>query len=164
MTTIFPVYTLSDIEKVVKLACEIWSSHYTPIIGKEQVTYMLKKFQSIPAIAGQIKDGSHYFLLQYQGNDAGYLSYSAKPGHLFLSKLYVASEYRGRGIARAAIEFAGSESMKLGLPKLSLTVNKENKGAITAYKKMGFRQIGPRVQDIGNGYIMDDFLMEKKVG
>lgn len=45
-----------------------------------------------------------------------------------------------------------------------LTVNKNNVKAIRAYEKTGFKNIGSLVQDIGNGFVMDDYKMEQTVG
>lgn len=46
---------------------------------------------------------------------------------------------------------------------LYLTVNRENAGSIAAYLAMGFRKVREQVTDIGEGYVMDDFIMEKAV-
>lgn len=50
-----------------------------------------------------------------------------------------------------------------GLVALYLTVNRENAGSIAAYLAMGFRKVREQVTDIGEGYVMDDFIMEKAV-
>jgi RimJ/RimL family protein N-acetyltransferase len=47
------------------------------------------------------------------------------------------------------------------LNKIALTVNKNNVNSIKAYEKMGFKNVGSVVQDIGSGYVMDDYKMEK---
>jgi ribosomal protein S18 acetylase RimI-like enzyme len=82
-------------------------------------------------------------------------------GSLFLSKLYVLKEYRGRGISgkllRRALQDAG------GVTRVHLTVNRHNEGTIAIYKHMGFAVYGEKSADIGGGYEMDDFLMELKI-
>jgi len=45
-----------------------------------------------------------------------------------------------------------------------LSKNKNNISAVKVYEKMGFKNLGPVVQDIGNVFIMDDFRMEKLIG
>ena len=45
--------------------------------------------------------------------------------------------------------------------KNNKNVNKNNKDAIEKYIHLGFKQIDFVVPDIGNGYVMDDYVMEK---
>jgi diamine N-acetyltransferase len=162
---IIEVGTEDQIAIVETLAREIWTEHYTPIIGKDQVRYMLDKFQSKGAISAQIRDeGFRYFLMEGEGGYIGYLGVQSKGKELFLSKIYVRSSKRGKGFGKKSVQFLEDLAHKLGLRKISLTVNKNNISAVKAYEKMGFKNIGPVVQDIGNGFIMDDFRMEKLIG
>jgi ribosomal protein S18 acetylase RimI-like enzyme len=148
-------------EIIASLAREIWTEHYTPIIGREQVHYMLDRFQSPNALAEQIKAGALYFLMKEDDEFTGYISVQPKGNELFLSKIYVRSSRRGKGHGRKAVRFAESLARERGLLKITLTVNKNNVNAIRAYEKMGFRNAGPIVQDIGGGFVMDDYIMEK---
>lgn len=141
------------------LAHEIWHEHYTPIIGREQVEYMLGKFQSEEAIANQIAEGYLYFLLTHEEKPVGYLSVLPKDKELFLSKIYVRSEERGRGFGRAGITFLESLARERGMSKISLTVNKNNVLALNAYERYGFINTGPTVADIGSGFVMDDYKL-----
>jgi ribosomal protein S18 acetylase RimI-like enzyme len=150
-------------ESVAALAREIWTEHYTPIIGREQVEYMLARFQSTPAIAEQLTDGYLYFLIKEAGRFIGYLSVQLKEGELFLSKIYVMSSHRGKGVGRKAILFAEELAKEKGIGKIVLTVNKNNTLAIKAYEAMGFMKVEALVQDIGGGFVMDDFKMEKEI-
>ena len=158
------VATKEHIEAVEALAKEIWTEHYTPIIGREQVEYMLARFQSAQAIAEQIAKGYLYFLLEEKGRCIGYLSVLTQERELFLSKIYVRSSCRGTGHGRKAIRFVEKLAKERGLDKVCLTVNKNNTLAIKAYEAMGFRKIESLVQDIGSGFVMDDYSMEKETG
>lgn len=152
-----------QIKQVANMAYKIWNEHYTPLIGREQVNYMLSKFQSVQAIDKQIREGHHYFLAKYDDKPAGYFSIVIDKPHnsMFISKLYVDRDFRKRGIAKSCIAFIEDISRNLRLDKIWLTVNKDNINAIEAYEKLGFENTGPIVQDIGNGFIMDDYRMEK---
>jgi len=55
MTTIIPAKTSANYDSIAGLASHIWIEHYTPILGPQQVAYMLEKFQSALAIREQIK-------------------------------------------------------------------------------------------------------------
>lgn len=152
-----------DYSTIASLAEIIWKEHYIPIIGIEQVEYMLEKFQSAKTVKEQIFDGAFYFIISLQDTNVGYLSFSNKKDSLFLSKLYVLSSSRGKGIGKSAMKFIQEEAEKKKSTSISLTVNKYNTASIKAYEKMGFKKIKAIVMDIGNGYIMDDYLMKKKL-
>ncbi len=163
MVNIVPVKARANISVVADLAKTIWTEHYTPIIGLEQVNYMLGKFQSETAIQDQVEKGTAYYLMQFQDAFVGYFSFSIREDVLFLSKLYVLKSARGNGIARAALSFIQEKGQELGLKKIRLTVNKYNSNAIVAYQKMGFITVESIVQDIGNGFVMDDYVLEKEI-
>ncbi|HSB33306.1 MAG TPA: GNAT family N-acetyltransferase [Nitrospirota bacterium] len=157
------VSTEYQIEIVESLAREIWTEHYIPIIGREQVDYMLARFQSRRAIGEQIRTGIAYFLIKEDDAHIGYMAVQPKGRELFLSKIYVKSSRRGLGYGRKAVQFAEKVARDLGLDKIVLTVNKNNVNSIKAYEKIGFTNTGSVVQDIGSGFVMDDYRMEKKL-
>ena len=147
---------------VAALAREIWTQHYTPIIGAAQVAYMLERFQSVEAIAQQIEiEGYEYYLEP----EAGYLALvpDADNRRMQLSKLYVREDRRGQGLGRILVEWATTRSAQLGCRELWLTVNKNNAGSIAFYERLGFAKTGPLVTDIGGGFVMDDWRMLKRL-
>jgi len=151
---------------VARLAREIWTEHYTGIIGSAQVEYMLDKFQNEAAIAEQIAQGQEYYLVLRDEEPVGYLAVQAEPEKktMFLSKIYVRKELRGRGYGKAALEFAEELCRNAGGRRLWLTVNKHNSRSIAWYERMGFGKAGAIVKDIGGGFVMDDYRMEKEIG
>lgn len=149
-----------DLTAIANLADIIWREHYTPIIGPEQVEYMLDKFQSASAMSQQISEGVSYYTLWLDDLLVGYLSFYTKGEVLFLSKIYVLSQLRGQGIGQQAVEFIKGQAKVLGLERIQLTVNKNNTGSITAYERMGFKKTEEVVMDIGGGFVMDDYVME----
>ena len=152
-----------QIKSVEILASEIWYQHFIPIIGKSQVDYMLDKFQSAQAIAKQINQGFFYYLILTEKGYIGYFGFLPKKNELFLSKLYLKSSERGKGFGKNAVNFIKKLAEEKQLKKISLTVNKYNTDTIKTYKKMGFLNTGSVVNDIGNGFVMDDYIMEKPV-
>ena len=152
-----------ELAKVEEMAKIIWHEHYTPIIGVEQVIYMLEKFQSSATMRSQIENGYQYFMISRGETPVGYLSFIKKGDALFLSKIYILKEERGRGTGRASFEFVENQARENQCKKISLTVNKNNLNSIRAYESAGFKNAGDLVQDIGNGFVMDDYLMEKLI-
>ena len=166
MAEIRHVATDQDIAAVARLAERIWNEHYRPIIGQEQVDYMLDSFQSEEAIADQIAGDFEYYLLCRDGAAVGYLAVVAKPddSKMKLSKIYVRGDLRGEGLGREMMEFAEELCREWGYEALWLTCNKRNTDSLAFYERMGFQNTGPVVQDIGQGFVMDDYRMEKVVG
>jgi RimJ/RimL family protein N-acetyltransferase len=157
------IATEQDAPALARLADEIWSEHYAPLLGQAQVDYMLARFQSQEAIARAIAEGTRYHMALCDGTPVGYLALKPEAAYLFLSKIYVEKGHRGRGIARRFVDLAIQWARDLALPSIRLTVNKGNDGSIAAYKKMGFVIIDKAVTDIGDGYVMDDYIMELRV-
>ena len=155
-----------EIDAVAALAHEIWNQHFPTIIGQEQVDYMLAKFQSGPAIARQIREeGYEYYLIVDEGDRVGYVALvpDEDRGAMQLSKLYLRRSSRGRGVGRAVVAFIENECAARGLEELWLTVNKDNRGSIVFYERVGFVIAGSTVTDIGEGFVMDDYRMTKTV-
>ena len=165
MIRLVQVEDRKEIEKVARLAREIWTEHYTPIIGAGQVEYMLENFQSSLAIEEQIEKGLLYYLLLYNDTEAGYLALEPdlKEKQAKLSKIYVRSDFRGMSLGRKALEHAVNKCLELNIDILWLTVNINNKVAIDFYEHTGFIKAGTIVQDIGAGFVMDDYKMVKKI-
>jgi len=157
------VFNEARIQTVEKLAYEIWNEHFTPIIGKAQVDYMLEKFQSVKAISGQIAQGFQYYLIRTDEGYIGYTGVQPKEDELFLSKLYITSSQRGKSYGRKVVQFLEGMARDKGLNRITLTVNKNNLDTIKAYERFGFENLGPVVQDIGGGFVMDDYRLAKQI-
>ncbi len=153
----------ADAALLAKLARDTWTPHYVPIIGAEQVSYMLDKFQSENAIRRDLQNGYTYELALADGIACGYCATRADSDAYFLSKLYVLESCRGRGIARTLVTHAEERARQYGASLLCLTCNKRNSGSLTAYAHMGFASTGECVTPIGAGFVMDDYLLEKRL-
>ena len=154
----------NDIKKIAALAQEIWTEHFTPILGKDQVEYMIFKFQSYEAISRYIKENNYsYYYLTFADKYFGYIGLQIQGNNLFLSKLYIKKEYRSKGYGRLALEFLDTYALKYNLKSIYLTVNKNNLNSIAAYLKCGYIKTKEEKADIGYGFFMDDYIMTKKI-
>ncbi len=161
--TIEKVETQKQLQRIEKLAFEIWHEHYTPIIGRPQVEYMLEVFQSTAAMTKQLEEGYLYYLLTQESDAVGYMAVQPEKGQLFMSKFYIKSSHRGKGYGRAAIDFLKELADDNALNAIVLTVNKNNTDTLKVYERLGFINAGALVQPIGNGYVMDDYKMIKRL-
>lgn len=154
-----------DIERLSQFASIILKEHYRPIIGSAQVEYMLANFQSPSAIARQLSEGYQYFWVLRENQPLAYFAWiiSASDRSLHIGKLYVDQIHRRLGVGNHIIQLATDYCRKHGLSSLWLTVNKHNHIAIQFYLRNGFINTDALVQDIGGGFVMDDFKMVKAI-
>lgn len=160
---IMPVTNMELVYSVYAVAEAIWEQHYTPIIGEEQVEYMVEKFLSPDAIVEQINSGYEYFLFSYDYTFAGFAAIEERGEELFLSKLYVDEEFRGKGIGKYMFQKFVEIAKMRNLKKIWLTCNRNNVNSLAFYEHLGLKKVREEVTDIGNGFVMDDFILEYEV-
>ena len=146
---------------VKDLAYAIWPSAYREILSAEQLNYMLDNFYSIENLENQMDKGQVFELLFEDSNVVGYLSYEfncKETGLLKIHKIYLLPETQGKGFGKfmidEVIKIAKSNQQK----GVFLNVNKYN-NAQFFYEKLGFTITKDEVIDIGNDYVMDDYVM-----
>lgn len=165
MENILKVESKHQVDAVAELAREIWQQHFTPIIGADQVEYMLNKYQSSKAIASQLNDGWEYYMATRDKEHVGYtgLVPNALEKKMLLSKIYVKSSVRGRGVGNQILDFVEETSRTRDFDTVWLTVNRFNDSTVEWYIRHGFIIVDEVKKDIGGGFFMDDFIMEKKI-
>ncbi len=155
------IKTDNQINELTILASEIWHEYWPCLLTTEQINYMVNLFQSYEAVKSAIENkGYIYKIIRYNGENAGYFGVCSEDNKLFLSKLYVKKDYRHCGIGKSAFEHILEIARTLNKQIIYLTVNKNNKTAICAYLKWGFKNVKSVVTDIGCGFVMDDYIME----
>lgn len=154
----------ADIQAVSDMARIIWREHYGTIISSQQIEYMLDKFQSPSAIVQAVAGGYQYYFIDHNHEHVGYaaINIDRAKQEMFLSKIYLLKVHRGQGHAFAAINRLTDICRQHRLTRIWLTVNKSNP-SVAAYEKMGFKIVDSVVSDIGNGFVMDDYRMEKSI-
>ena len=167
MIEIKKVVTQKQIQDMCKIADIVWKQTYSPLMTDEQLTYMIDKFQSVHAVNNQMESmGYMYFILEYNGENAGFVGISPEyreKGDMFLSKLYILEEFRGKGIVKEVFDFIFEETKNKSLSSITLTVNRKNTHAIDVYKHRGFKIVDEVKADIGHGYFMDDYIMTQNM-
>ena len=152
-----------DINTIGYLAYQIWPSAYKDILNFEQLHYMLQYFYSPESLRDQMLKKHHTFLLAETEEEEpiGFASFSkVQQGVFKLHKLYVLPGLQNMNVGRSLLECVLEECAVEGADKLQLNVNRNNK-AISFYEKLGFRIVKEENVDIGNGYVQEDYLMEK---
>ncbi|MFP4245485.1 MAG: GNAT family N-acetyltransferase [Ectothiorhodospira sp.] len=151
--------------EIARLARRIWYQCYPGIIPTEQIEYMLARMYATEALARDLAAGVSYYRLR-KGPDRTPIGFAAcGPGETddaaWLHKLYVLAEHHGFGAGRALIQRACADARRAGHPAIRLRVNRGNTRAIRAYERCGFTVLETRCTDIGGGFVMDDYVMQR---
>lgn len=155
----FPL-DINDSDAIVRMsdmATSIVRDHYDAIIGKEQNDYMINLFQTPSAIRGQLEHGYRYFFANDGEKDVGFMAFFPRGEAMYLSKLYLYKEERGKGYSRQMIDFVSEAARSEGLNAVELNVNRNN-SSVNIYEKLGFKVIREEKNDIGSGFYMDDYV------
>ncbi len=155
--------SFESIPLIRELTYKVWPQTYKGILSDDQIEYMLDFMYSESSLRSQMNDGSQ-FLIVYDENEAvGFASFQKLSNEVYkLHKIYVLPNQQGKGIGKYVIEYVLEEIKSKGASALHLQVNKNNK-ARQFYERLGFHEIEQIKLDIGKGYFMDDFVMEKIV-
>jgi ribosomal protein S18 acetylase RimI-like enzyme len=156
----------AEFETLARIARQIWLEHYTKIISIEQIEYMLAGRYTAESLLRYVNSSERWCSLLKLGDETiGYCSHSItdNPEETKLEQLYVLPARHGKGYGSFMLRHIQSHARTLGRPLIMLTVNKQNTGSIAVYKHSGFTVREEAVFDIGNGYVMDDYVMEKRL-
>lgn len=156
--------TEADFPIIAALGQTIWHAHYAAIVSIAQIEYMLAGRYTPEKLHGYLAaDDRWMHLLRVSGIPVGYCSWArtANPDDMKLEQLYLLQEHRGKGLGGLMLSHIESHTRKLGCRTLSLTVNKQNTDAVAIYRNAGFTVREEIVLDIGEGFVMDDFVMAK---
>jgi diamine N-acetyltransferase len=154
--------TSSQLVEVQKLAQIIWPATYGIILSQDQFDYMMDMMYSLSSLEKQLESGKVFLLVEDENQFVGFASYELHveaSNTTKLHKLYVLPETQGKGIGSKLIDLIKEISIKEKDEILQLTVNRHNK-AKDFYLKYGFTIKEEKVFEIGNGYVMDDYVME----
>lgn len=146
-----------------EMASLIWHQHYPGIITVGQIDYMLELMYSEKRMGEDAASGYHFDWLAVDDKRIGFMAYKISEDRLFLSKLYVLPDEHGKGWGKMALGRLFSIGKEQDLTDIWLYVNKKNTKAIRAYDRFGFVVIDEIVNDIGQNYVMDDFIMSCKL-
>jgi diamine N-acetyltransferase len=146
-----------ELTEIASLAKRIWNHHYPAIIGQEQVDYMLDKFYALPALIQQVKEGQKFYIIKDHDVSIGFVALSQKQQQLvFIHKFYLDHNLQNLGFGKQVFDIIKSMHPQT---TFELTVNRQNYKAINFYFKLGFTIKEVADFDIGNGYVMNDFVM-----
>ena len=154
---------LTTIQQIARIT---WYDTYSDILSNEQSEYMLEWMYNTESLKDQINNKSNHYLLVWDGKE--YMAYAAYELNYEgqtktkIHKLYILPQHQGKGIGKLLMTKISAIALDNNNKSLLLNMNKQNK-AIYFYQKVGFHIIEEKCNDIGNGYVMDDYIFEKSI-
>ncbi|MFM2367816.1 MAG: hypothetical protein RL619_112 [Bacteroidota bacterium] len=158
--------SIADLNTIQEIAYKSWPDTYGTILSQEQIDYMLDLWYTSDVLIDNMTNKAHFFLLAFDGTVClGFASYE----HNYLNKnvtrlhkIYLLPEAQGKGAGKLLIGTIENLAKENNSVAISLNVNKFNK-AFTFYQKLGFEIVDEYDTEIGNGYLMEDYIMQKNV-
>ena len=171
ISTVAPAH----VDEIAALARIVWQEAYTGIITQAQIDFMLEQRYNAPRLLEELATPGVWWdriciddrrnacdtFDKLAGFAASQLSSSA--GEMKLDKLYVDPCRQRLGLGGRLIAHVSKRALAQGCHTLILAVNKQNARAIAAYRKNGFEVREAVRVEIGNGFVMDDFIMAKSL-
>lgn len=163
MITIQPT---SNYKAIQDIAGKTWPVTYGAILSSEQIQYMFSMMYDLEALKNQAETKNHHFIIaEEEGNFLGFASYEFdyhNQPKAKIHKIYILPETQGSGIGKKLIHYIAEKAKASQQEFVSLNVNRFN-DALHFYTKIGFEKVGEEDINIGNGYVMEDYIMEKKL-
>jgi diamine N-acetyltransferase len=152
-----------DIPLIRELTFQVWPQTYSSLLSQDQIAYMLALMYSPESLERQMSEGCHFILISDEEKPVGFAAYQHMGNDIWkLHKLYVLPSQQGKGGGRYVMDHILKEIKKKGALALQLQVKRDNP-ARSFYENLGYRIIYEADFDIGNGYFMKDFVMEKRL-
>ncbi|MDQ6904821.1 MAG: GNAT family N-acetyltransferase [Bacteroidota bacterium] len=156
--------SIKDLEVIHDLAHKIWPAAYSAILSQEQLRYMLEKIYALASLQHQVSQLKHHFIILLEEEiPIGFASFSPKKdgSKIFkLHKIYVLPQKQGSGSGKFLLNHVINSITEAGATSLELNVNRHNV-AKSFYEKHGF-SIKEEVDiPIGEGFFMNDYIMER---
>lgn len=157
--------TLAHIPDIQKISSVAWPHTFKDILSEEQIAYMMHWMYSDESLREQMEYKNHRYVLAKQDEEfVAYLSYEPNcenTGKTKIHKIYILPSHQRKGIGKLLFNFVLTKAREAGEKAVYLNVNKNNRNAIDFYRRMGFYRAKEEVIDIGNGFVMDDYVYEK---
>jgi ribosomal protein S18 acetylase RimI-like enzyme len=158
--------TDSNFTAIRAIAKEVWPVAYNSILSKAQLDYMMDMMYSISSLQIQANEKKHRFIVAKEAEIVmGFASYEfnyTKKPKTKIHKIYILPSQQGKGIGKLLVNYISEEAKERHQKTLILNVNKKNV-AIRFYEAIGFTIAFEEVIAIGNGFVMDDYVMEKSI-
>ena len=155
---------LSDIPVIKEIAEKAWRPTYDHILTEQQTLYMLDLMYNSLTLENQMNGNIAFFMVDLGQETVGYFAVEIfNKQFVKLHKLYLDPTKKQQGLGKKIIQYIQDWALTNQRNRIILNVNKNN-SAVLFYQKMGFTIIEEMILDIGEGYVMDDYVMQLYLG
>ncbi len=154
---------IADVPLIRDMAATVWPITYSHILSPGQIRYMMELIYSTSSLQQQVARGHQFIVAYTDETPVAFASYSPKeqnPSIYKLHKIYIMPDRQGKGLGRLLINYVMDDIKPAAC--LQLNVNRHNQ-ALHFYERLGFSIIAEEDIDIGNGFFMNDYVMEMKI-
>jgi ribosomal protein S18 acetylase RimI-like enzyme len=159
--------TILDIPQIQEIAKTTWPVAFADILSKSQLDYMINMMYNTVALTSQIQSEKITFWLAALDKVVqGFMAF--EPHHptksqIKIHKLYILPSSQGKGIGQELLKTLVAFGNANRFENITLNVNKNNHSATNFYKRQGFEKIKDEIIPIGEGFVMDDYVLLKKL-
>jgi len=145
------------------LARRIIPDFYATYFDVAAAEWMVDNGHTAAVLEAQARKGYRHYLLQLKAVVVGYFALHTEGRVMKLSHFYVLEEYRGMGFGQLAMDFIQHEAETARVRHLELLVLRRNKATVGFYRKNGFFPVAEVLTRLGNGAVLEDYLMRKEI-
>lgn len=153
------------LSEITELAAIIWPPAFKEILTEEQSKFMLEWMYKTETLEQQVEKGHLFYIAKDEGANIGFVGLQPdfpEKGKLRIHKIYLSQNCQGKQIGKWMMDQVIELAKGMSLDFLHLNVNRYN-NATEFYKKAGFEILFSEDIDIGDGFFMNDYVMEKKL-
>lgn len=151
-----------ELSIVHEIAHATWPDTFKDILSQDQILYMLNWMYDSKQLESQFNQGHQFFVAEVDDKPVGFIGIEQdypEKGLMKIHKIYILPNQQGLGIGKKLIEFVKVIALQSEMKGLLLNVNRFNQ-AVDFYKAIGFKTLFEENIDIGNGYLMEDYVMQ----
>lgn len=150
-----------DIIKTTCLANRIFGQHFTPMMPRPQIDYILDTFNSFNVINERITTGGYsYYNIVSDNRQAGFFAYVPRIGDAFeITEIGIIKKQRGKGFCKKALEFITGQAKAAGAKTIKIKVDKKNETALNAFKALGMQEIGEEQLRLSGDFYVEQSIL-----
>lgn len=153
--------SIKDLDRIIDLAKLTWFETYREILSIDQSNFMFNNMYNKICLIQNMKSGNEFYILS-QNKDIGFMEVVLYDDIVKISKIYINPSYQKKGFGKKLIDKAIEITKSHNKSKITLNVNRYNNAKLF-YLKNNFKIIKEIDIEIGNGYLMEDYIMESLV-
>lgn len=152
-----------ELAAIIDIAHRTWPETYGKILSEAQISYMLGLFYTKGSLLKNRSEGQVFLLACDEDLPIGFASFQHLENRVTrIPKIYVLPEAQGKGIGKMLIDAVAGEAAANNSLRMQLNVNRNNR-ARGFYERLGFKILNTEDIAIGKGYLMEDYVMEKRL-